>query len=103
MARLKGPDRPIQPEAVRSAVLTALRGVDAVISFSEDTPLSAIEALQPDLLVKGEDYAEPDIVGADVVRANGGRILRARLLPGHSTTSTVDALRASGTDASKDS
>lgn len=96
VARLKGPERPIQPEPVRAAILAALRGVDAVIAFDEDTPLAAIEALQPDLLVKGEDYEEQDIVGADIVRARGGRIMRARLLPGHSTTTTVQALKAGG-------
>lgn len=93
VARLKGPDRPIQSEPVRAAILAAQRGVDAVISFEEDTPLAAIEALEPDLLIKGEDYAEADIVGADYVRARGGRIMRARLLAGHSTSSTVQALK----------
>jgi D-beta-D-heptose 7-phosphate kinase/D-beta-D-heptose 1-phosphate adenosyltransferase len=87
--RLKGEDRPVQGEAARAAVLASLRSVDLVVLFAEDTPLELIEALRPDVLVKGADYALEDVVGADVVRANGGRVLLADLMPGHSTTRLV--------------
>jgi D-beta-D-heptose 7-phosphate kinase / D-beta-D-heptose 1-phosphate adenosyltransferase len=84
--RLKGPGRPAQDEAARAAVISALRGVAAVVIFSEDTPKEIIEALQPDLLVKGAEYRIEDVVGADVVRARGGRVLRVEMVEGQSTT-----------------
>jgi D-beta-D-heptose 7-phosphate kinase/D-beta-D-heptose 1-phosphate adenosyltransferase len=63
--------------------------VDAVVIFSEDTPIHLIEALEPDVLVKGADYTVESVVGADLVLGRGGRIVLAELLPGHSTTETV--------------
>ena len=84
--RLKGPSRPIQSEAARAEVVGALKGVAAVVLFDEDTPRDLIAALQPDLLVKGADYTEETVVGADIVKASGGRILLARLTPGQSTS-----------------
>ena len=69
--------------------MAAVKGVDAVVIFSEDTPLEAITALEPDVLIKGADYAEADIVGAEFVRARGGRILRASLVDGQSTSRIV--------------
>ncbi len=84
--RLKGPSRPVQNEAARAQVIGALKGVDAVVLFDEDTPQRIIEQLQPDVLVKGADYQEEQIVGADVVRARGGKIIRADLIEGQSTT-----------------
>ncbi|WP_237479524.1 D-glycero-beta-D-manno-heptose-7-phosphate kinase [Lichenibacterium dinghuense] len=84
--RLKGPSRPLQGEAARAEVVGALKGVAAVVLFDEDTPLELISALQPDLLVKGADYTEDTVVGADVVKAGGGRVMLARLVPGQSTT-----------------
>jgi D-beta-D-heptose 7-phosphate kinase/D-beta-D-heptose 1-phosphate adenosyltransferase len=87
--RLKGPERPIQDEQSRALLIAALRGVDAVILFDEDTPRSLIEAVKPDVLVKGADYAEQDVVGADVVKACGGRVYLARLTEGCSTTGLV--------------
>lgn len=92
---LKGPTRPVQAEAVRAAVMAALKGVDAVILFGEETPLEAIRQLQPDVLVKGADYAEHQIVGADIVKARGGRIVRASLVDGQSTTRIIEASRKS--------
>jgi len=89
VARLKGPTRPVQGETARAAVMAAVKGVDAVVIFSEDTPLEAITALEPDVLIKGADYAEADIVGAEFVRARGGRILRASLVDGQSTSRIV--------------
>lgn len=87
--RLKGPTRPVQSEAARSTVLASLAAVDAVVLFSEETPLELITALRPDVLVKGADYTIDKVVGADVVQAYGGRVLLADLSPGHSTTATI--------------
>jgi D-beta-D-heptose 7-phosphate kinase/D-beta-D-heptose 1-phosphate adenosyltransferase len=87
--RLKGPGRPVQSEVARATVLGALKSVDAVVIFSEDTPIHLIEALEPDVLVKGADYTVESVVGADLVLGRGGRIVLAELLPGHSTTETV--------------
>jgi D-beta-D-heptose 7-phosphate kinase/D-beta-D-heptose 1-phosphate adenosyltransferase len=87
--RLKGPGRPVQGLASRAAVLGAMTGVDLVLTFSEDTPLPLIEAIRPDLLVKGADYTEQQVVGADFVRSYGGKVQLAPLQPGHSTSATV--------------
>ncbi|MGE0046075.1 MAG: D-glycero-beta-D-manno-heptose-7-phosphate kinase [Hyphomonadaceae bacterium] len=88
--RLKGPSRPMQPLEARAAVIAALKGVDLVLGFEEDTPLALIEALRPDVLVKGADYAEDEVVGGDVVKAHGGRVVRAKLTEGQSTTALVE-------------
>ncbi len=87
--RLKGPTRPIQDETVRAAVMGAIKGVSAVVVFDEDTPLELIKALQPDVLIKGADYAENAIVGADIVRARGGRVILAELSQGQSTSKLI--------------
>ncbi len=87
--RLKGPDRPIQTEAARAQVLASLATVDLVVIFSGDTPLDLIEAIRPDVLVKGADYALEAVVGADVVQGYGGRVLLVEMEPGHSTTATI--------------
>jgi D-beta-D-heptose 7-phosphate kinase / D-beta-D-heptose 1-phosphate adenosyltransferase len=87
--RLKGAGRPVQSEVARATVLGALKSVDAVVIFSEDTPIQLIEALEPDVLVKGADYTVDLVVGADLVLGRGGRVVIAQLLPGHSTTETV--------------
>jgi len=87
--RLKGPERPIQAETARAVVLASLTPVDAVVMFGEDTPLALIEAIRPDVLVKGADYRLDEVVGADIVRRHGGRVYLAKLLPGHSTTGTI--------------
>jgi len=89
VAKLKGPTRPVQPEDVRAAVMASVKGVDAVVLFGEQTPLELITALEPDVLVKGADYSEDQIVGADLVRARGGRIVRAVLVEGQSTTRII--------------
>ncbi|HEX4260437.1 MAG TPA: D-glycero-beta-D-manno-heptose 1-phosphate adenylyltransferase [Acetobacteraceae bacterium] len=93
IARLKGAGRPVQSEASRAAVLASLGMVDLVVLFDEDTPEALIRALRPDLLVKGADYRIEGVVGADLVRDWGGRVLLADLLPGHSTTETVARIR----------
>jgi D-beta-D-heptose 7-phosphate kinase/D-beta-D-heptose 1-phosphate adenosyltransferase len=90
--RLKGDSRPIQAEAARAAVLASLASVSRVVVFGEDTPLTLIEALRPDVLVKGADYSVDQVVGADIVQSYGGRVVLAELSPGHSTTATVERL-----------
>ncbi len=87
--RLKGPTRPIQAEAARAEVMGAIAHVDLVVLFDQDTPYEVIDLLKPDLLVKGSDYAEDEIVGADIVKAHGGSVFRVDLRAGHSTTSLV--------------
>jgi D-beta-D-heptose 7-phosphate kinase/D-beta-D-heptose 1-phosphate adenosyltransferase len=89
ISRLKGPTRPVQGEVARATVLAAVKSVDAVVIFADDTPLQLIETLQPDVLVKGADYTLETVVGADLVLARGGRVVLAELLTGHSTTDTV--------------
>jgi D-beta-D-heptose 7-phosphate kinase/D-beta-D-heptose 1-phosphate adenosyltransferase len=87
--RLKGEARPIQDEAARAYVMGALSVVDLVVLFDEDTPARLIEALFPDVLVKGADWAEDQVVGADVVKAAGGKVVRVPLVEGQSTTSII--------------
>jgi D-beta-D-heptose 7-phosphate kinase/D-beta-D-heptose 1-phosphate adenosyltransferase len=87
--RLKGPDRPIQNEIARAMVLSSLKFVDAVVIFSEDTPIDLIYALEPDVLVKGADYTLDRVVGADFVTSRGGNVVLADLMEGHSTTNMV--------------
>ena len=84
--RLKGPTRPAQDEAARACVMGALKGVAAVTIFDEDTPKEIIDALLPDVLVKGADYRIEDVVGADVVQARGGKVLLVETVAGQSTT-----------------
>ena len=87
--RLKGAGRPIQSEAARAAVLASLASVDLVVVFGEDTPLKLIEALKPDVLVKGADYARDEVVGADLVERHGGKLILVELAPGHSTSDMI--------------
>ena len=89
----KGEDRPLNNEADRAAVLVALRCVDAVVIFNEDTPLELITALQPDILAKGGDWPVDKIVGADVVVARGGTVFSLPLVEGFSTTKLVERIR----------
>ena len=88
--RLKGPARPIRGEADRAYVLAALECVDAVVLFSDDTPLELILTIKPDVLAKGGDYAVDTIVGAREVLGWGGEAVVIPLTPGHSTTSTIE-------------
>jgi D-beta-D-heptose 7-phosphate kinase/D-beta-D-heptose 1-phosphate adenosyltransferase len=90
---IKGPDRPITPEAERAEVLAALAVVDAVVIFDEDDPHAVISAVQPDVLVKGADWAADRIVGRDVVEARGGKVVRIAFAPGYSTTSIIERIR----------
>ena len=98
--RLKGPERPIQSETARATVMSSLASVDLVVLFAEDTPLSLIGLIRPDVLVKGADYRPDQVVGADIVRRNGGKVLLVDLLPGQGTSATIarvrEGARASG-------
>ena len=87
--RLKGEGRPVNGEHARAVVLASLADVDAVTLFDDDTPIELIKVLKPDVLVKGADYTEDTVVGADVVKAYGGKIVLADLTPGFSTTGTI--------------
>ena len=94
----KGGDRPINPEGDRAMVLAGLACVDAVALFGDDTPRALIAALLPDVLVKGGDYSVETIVGADEVRAAGGRVEVIPLVPGRSTTRILQRARGGGED-----
>jgi rfaE bifunctional protein nucleotidyltransferase chain/domain len=91
---IKGRGHPIFPEQERAEVLAALACVDAVCIFDEETPHAIIARLQPDILVKGADWAADEIVGRDVVEARGGRVVRIPLAEGYSTTRIVERIRA---------
>src|SRR5690606_11761894 len=91
--RLKGPERPLNALDDRLRVLAALECVDAVTAFNEDTPLQLVEALLPDVLVKGGDYTPDAIVGRDTVEAADGRVVIIPLVPGRSTTATIERMR----------
>lgn len=90
---LKGPGRPVTSESERVEILEALKCVDAVVVFDEDTPHDLIMAIQPDTLVKGADWAEDAIVGRDVVEARGGRVVRVAIEAGHSTSGIIDRIK----------
>jgi rfaE bifunctional protein nucleotidyltransferase chain/domain len=90
---LKGPGRPLIPEAERSEVLLALEAVDRVVIYDDPTPRAVIEALLPDVLVKGADWAVDAIVGRPQVEAAGGRVVRVPLVADRSTSSLVDRIR----------
>jgi D-beta-D-heptose 7-phosphate kinase/D-beta-D-heptose 1-phosphate adenosyltransferase len=96
VSRLKGPPRPFVTAADRQAVLAGLASVGLVCEFSEDTPLELIQAIEPDVLVKGGDYRPEEIVGAEIVRARGGRVVTPVFVPGASTTGIVDRISRSG-------
>ena len=87
--RLKGAGRPVVPQGARARVLGALAAVDAVVIFDEDTPLEVIRALRPDVLVKGSDYVEEDVVGAADVKSWGGRVVLVPLEEGHGTSEMI--------------
>ncbi|HMK39552.1 MAG TPA: D-glycero-beta-D-manno-heptose 1-phosphate adenylyltransferase [Bacteroidota bacterium] len=90
--RIKGPKRPVNREPDRAAVLAALAAVDYVCTFGDDTPFRMIRRLLPDVLVKGADWKKAQIVGADVVTANGGSVRTVRLTPGRSTTNVIERI-----------
>ncbi|MBF9253154.1 D-glycero-beta-D-manno-heptose 1-phosphate adenylyltransferase [Pontibacter sp. 172403-2] len=93
ISRIKGPSRPLQDEMSRARIMASLLFIDAVVLFDEDTPLELIKAVQPDILVKGDDYAVTQIVGHEVVTARGGEVKTVPLVKGYSTTNIVNKIK----------
>lgn len=93
ISRIKGPSRPLQDEMSRARVMASLLFVDAVVFFDNDTPLELIKAVQPDILVKGDDYSVENIVGQDIVLAKGGEVKTIPLVKGYSTTNIVKKIK----------
>jgi D-beta-D-heptose 7-phosphate kinase/D-beta-D-heptose 1-phosphate adenosyltransferase len=86
---LKGPSRPIYPAEERAEILLSVRWVDYVTVFPEATPLETIKLIRPDVLIKGAEYKQTEIIGAEFVKNNGGRVVRIPMKPGHSTRRLV--------------
>jgi rfaE bifunctional protein nucleotidyltransferase chain/domain len=93
VSKIKGPSRPVISQDSRARVIAALGFVDAVVLFDELTPLELIKALEPDVLVKGDDYQPSNIVGADDVIAKGGKVLTVPLVEGYSTSTIVAKIK----------
>lgn len=96
ISRLKGESRPINPLADRVVMLTALKPVDLVVPFEEDTPLNLITTLMPDILVKGGDYEPETIVGAKEVREHGGHVSVITFVDGHSSSALINRIQKLG-------
>ena len=92
----KAPDRPLNDQESRAKVLAALRLVDAVVLFDQDTPLDLIKTVNPDVLVKGGDWSEDRIVGSQHVRSYGGEVRSLKLVDGFSTTALIERIRHGG-------
>ena len=91
--RIKGPDRPVNDQHSRAIILASMQFIDLVVFFDEDTPYELIKKVQPDVLVKGNDYKPDEIVGADIVTAKGGTVQTIQLTPGFSTTGIINKLK----------
>lgn len=91
--RLKGASRPVMDENSRARLLAALEFVDYVVLFDEDTPLELIRDILPDVLVKGDDYQVSNIVGADIVMSNGGKVETVELVKGYSSTAIIEKIK----------
>lgn len=91
--RIKGASRPINRQSDRARMLEALSAIDYITVFNEDTPLKLIQALKPDILIKGRDWSVRKIVGADFVRASGGRVITVPYLKGYSTTGLIEKIK----------
>ena len=92
VATIKGPQRPIVPEDQRAEVLAGLWCIDFITLFDEPDPFNLIRALRPDVLVKGDDWPEDQIIGADIVKAGGGKVVRVPLAQGSSTTLIIEQI-----------
>ncbi len=90
--RIKGNSRPVIDEYSRAFVLAAFTFINAVVLFDEDTPYNLIQYIQPDILVKGSDYKEEDIVGVDIVKAKDGKIITMDFVPGFSTSGIIEKI-----------
>lgn len=95
VSRIKGPLRPVVNEYARARMMAAMQFIDLVVLFDEPTPKELIEAIRPDILVKGDDYTVATIVGADFVLANGGSVETIPLVKGYSTTSLIERIKQS--------
>lgn len=95
VSRFKGPERPIQDQNSRARILSSLQFVDMVVLFDEDTPLELISSLIPDVLVKGSDYLAENIVGAEVVKKNGGEVKTIDFVSGYSTSRIIEKIKKS--------
>ena len=93
VSRFKGPERPLQDQTSRARILASMQFVDLVVFFNEDTPLNLISEIKPNILVKGSDYLAGNIVGADVVKKNGGVVKTIDFVPGYSTTRIVEKIK----------
>ena len=93
--RIKGEGRPVQDETSRTLLLASLRFVDVVVLFDEETPYELIKIVLPDVLVKGGDYSENTIVGADIVKANGGEVVTIPIVAGYSTSKILKVIKLS--------
>jgi rfaE bifunctional protein nucleotidyltransferase chain/domain len=93
VTRIKGDERPVQPQEVRTEMLAALGCVDGVVLFDEEDPLKLIQYLMPDVLVKGGDWTEDKIIGADVVKEAGGEVKTIPFVTGFSTTDVINRLK----------
>ena len=94
--RLKGAERPVNDQNDRAIVLSAIKSVDYVVIFKEDTPYDIIKQIKPDILVKGGDWPEDEIVGHDIVKANGGIVKSLSFHPGNSSTSIIEKMKNNG-------
>jgi D-glycero-beta-D-manno-heptose 1-phosphate adenylyltransferase len=92
--KIKGDGRPLNNEMSRASVLASLFFVDAVVLFDEETPYMLIDTVKPDILVKGSDYKPEEIIGYDIVKAKGGKIITVDFLAGYSTTSIIEKIRS---------
>ena len=90
--RIKGPERPLVPQQQRAEVLAGLRCVDYIVIFDEPDPLRVIQTLRPDVLVKGDDWPDDQIIGADVVKSGGGRVVRVPVVEGISTSRIIERI-----------
>jgi len=99
VTHLKGPGRPVNEEEDRAAVLAALESVDFITVFDEPDPLKLIQAVKPDCLIKGQDWQDKGVVGADFVEARGGKVVLAALVEGRSSTKVINKLKHLGKDA----
>ncbi|MEJ6734238.1 MAG: D-glycero-beta-D-manno-heptose 1-phosphate adenylyltransferase [Flavobacteriales bacterium] len=93
IANLKGKNRPFIKESDRLLMLASLAFVDAVVLFEQDTPIQLIESISPDILVKGGDYTEENIVGHQIVKKNGGKVISLQFLEGYSTTNFIEKIK----------
>ena len=91
--KLKGDDRPVNNESDRAFVLSNLKCVDAVIIFEEDTPYDLIKTVKPDFLVKGGDWKEEQIVGSDIVKSNGGKVISLKFVDSYSTSDIIERIK----------